>query len=143
MRSVFVLTLLCLLMFTMTMDVSAQEKSPFLAGSLSASLPGLGQLYNGQPGKALLHLGVEGAIHTGALILLVSSVDPSQPGEISEQRVVGITLGWIAGALIWRTYSIFEARGTARRINEELKAKVPLNISVQNKDIGIQVSYSF
>ncbi len=76
-------------------------QNPYLAWGLSALLPGMGQFYNGQPGKGALHLA----------LLFGSFVAASEFRDIPEE--VGLVGLW--GTWIW---SMIDAPLAARAINE-------------------------
>jgi len=76
-------------------------KNPYLAWGLSALLPGMGQFYNGQPGKGALHL---------ALIFGSFAAAAEYRGIPEEVGLVGLFGTWI--------WSMIDAPLTARGINE-------------------------
>ena len=79
-----------------------EGKNPLLAWALSAALPGLGQLYNGQEKKAALHLGMTGFFLAAA----------AEYGGMSEEHGVGgLVATWV--------WSMIDAPVTARAINQE------------------------
>jgi TM2 domain-containing membrane protein YozV len=105
------------------------QKSPGTALLLSFLIPGAGQLYNGQNGKALLHFGVA-AVATGVAISGFSSADCQGYYytywdtfvEAYSQRWVGggscgVGYGALAVALGIHIWSMVDASASASRLN--------------------------
>lgn len=90
------------------------EKSPLFAGSISFIVPGLalGQFYNEQIFKGLLHVGISGI----GFYLFISG---SGMHGNSESRTIGYT-GFILYLSNW-LYTIFDAIASADNINKQIK----------------------
>lgn len=86
-------------------------KRPWLAGVLSAVLPGAGQLYDGRPLDAVLAFVLTGACAAGTVVLLARP----QP-----EWGFGIPLGLLG--LVFYSGNIVNAVGDAHRINERAYA---------------------
>jgi hypothetical protein len=89
-------------------------KSPLLAGTLSFIVPGLalGQVYNGDYLKAILHTGISGA----AFVMFASGMNPGGGSDKHGTAIAGFVLflgNWI--------YSTFEAIASAENINKQIK----------------------
>lgn len=82
------------------------RKSPLLAGTLSAVLPGAGQLYAGRPRDAVLALALNGAFIAGAW----------QSFHNGEQVVGGILLFFEAG---WYSGNIYNAVNSTYKLNRD------------------------
>ena len=88
------------------------EKSPLLAGTLSFIVPGLalGQFYNGQILKGVLHVSISGM----GFVLFLSGMGPG--GSNTSTAYAGFLLylgNWI--------YTTFEAISAAENINKQIK----------------------
>ncbi len=99
-----------------------KKKSPVAAGCLSAVIPGVGQIYNGDTWKGIACLGVS---MTGSL--MSSEEDLQIPGAI-------IFLG------VW-VYSIADAVITAKKINTG--KKVGLEFKPEKDNVSLALSYKF
>jgi hypothetical protein len=82
-------------------SLGGAQKNPYLALGLSTLLPGLGQFYNGQPGKGVLHL----------VLLFGSFVAAAEYQGIPEE----VGLVGMFGTYVW---SMIDAPLTAKRLNE-------------------------
>lgn len=92
---------------------TANEKSPVLAGILSAILPGSGQVYNGQWIKA----SVQWVLLTGSIYLMIYDIDfDSESQDLPATSIAGISIG--AATWIW---SVVDAVISANQINKERK----------------------
>lgn len=96
--------------------ITLTEKSPLFAGSLSFIVPGLalGQFYNEQIFKGLLHIGISGI----GFYLFLSAFNPAGSSNNS-------SVGY-AGFLIYLSnwfYTIFEAIASAEEINKQIKLR--------------------
>jgi TM2 domain-containing membrane protein YozV len=80
---------------------SWKQKSPRLAGVCSVILPGLGQVYNGQPAK-------------GFTVFILFSVFTLFPVFISS--IVDLSFLMIPGLIVW-FYGIYDAHRVAGRMN--------------------------
>jgi len=83
-------------------------KNPWVAFTLSFTIPGAGQFYNGEPKKAVAML----AGMIGGLALTVNS--QTDDDELNAQMGVGILV--MAGCSLW---SMIDAPLSAERINKE------------------------
>lgn len=99
---------------TDSQKVNLTEKSPLLAGTLSFIVPGLalGQFYNGQILKGLLHVAISGL----GIALFFSGFDIGGGHHYSTMTTLGFLLylgNWI--------YTTFEAVAAAENINKQIK----------------------
>jgi hypothetical protein len=88
---------------------STKQRSPILAVVLSGFFPGLGQLYNRQPLKALLFFGGGVVTGFGPFSALDIDIDLSNPAP-GMQKMLLATLPFLAIAL----WSVYDAYRTAR-----------------------------
>ncbi len=100
--------------FTDTGKITLTEKSPLLAGLLSFIVPGLalGQFYNEQYFKGILHIGISGL----GFGMFLSAINP---GGSSNNTSIGY-----AGFLLYLSnwiYTIFDAMASAEEINKQIK----------------------
>lgn len=86
------------------------KKSPALAGTLSAVLPGAGQLYTGRIRQAVLAFGLNAAFIYGAI----------EAFENDNHAVGGILLFFETG---WYTGNIYNAVNNAHKYNQRQQAK--------------------
>jgi hypothetical protein len=80
------------------------RRYPWIAGSLSVSAAGVGQLYNGQPLKSLVLYGLGWGVLVAALAMLLGL--PAAPWNVAVPALM---------VLSWALYVIFEAVLTAHR----------------------------
>ncbi len=94
-------------------EVQRPQKSPLLAGTMSFFLPGVGQFYNGERAKGLLHCGV---FTTALFIGGVTAGDGynEEPRSSATEVLLGASLVVMVSSLVW---SIWDAQATAKRIN--------------------------
>ena len=119
-RLIFVV---CLIFSVMTSQVSASgKKDPALAGILSVIIPGGGQFYNGEAGKAMIPIG-------GAIAFLTLSYLASEDGASyslygydsdvdDDDYLAGV--GFLV-VLCTQTYGVIDAIFSANRINRQRK----------------------
>ena len=84
------------------------QKTPWLAGTLSAVLPGAGQLYNGRPGDAFISFALNGVL----LWATIESFDNDQ--YVAGSLLGAIELGWYAG-------NIYNAVSGSHKFNNRYK----------------------
>lgn len=115
------------------------RKRPWLSGTLSAVLPGLGQLANGRPVDALLAFGVNGALGAGTY-LAFARADNVALGVSLSVLLAGFYVGNIVNAVV-----------DARRINadrylaffEQLKKDHWARVGFVIQDDEVLFSYGF
>jgi len=100
--------------FTDTSKITLTEKSPLLAGSLSFIVPGLalGQFYNEQYFKGILHIGISGL----GFFLFISSIGPEGNSKTNTRALTGFLIfltNWL--------YTTFDAMYSAEQINKQIK----------------------
>lgn len=96
-------------------NVSASNKSPWLAFFLSYVFPGGGQWYNGEYTKALIMEGIV-VVGLGLIFFVASSLNydsESNPKYLDNYVYAGVAIGW--SGWIW---SLIDAPISATRINE-------------------------
>ena len=87
------------------------EKSPFLAGFLSALVPGVGQFYNGDAGAGLLFMGCNIACN----LIWMNAISTDYYGNKSVDRST-FTVAFV-GAIIVQVSSIVNGAQVAKRVN--------------------------
>ncbi len=114
------------------------EKSPALAGSLSALLPGAGQIYTGRLRQAALSFLLNGAFILGALEAFNN--DNYAVGSI----MLFFELGWYGG-------NIYNAVNNAHKYNtrirhrykEQMRSRLNLQFSMLEKTPVVALNYNF
>ncbi len=86
------------------------EKSPEIAGAMSLFLPGLGQYYNGDPGKGLF----QQILFASGIFLAVKGFDENSP-----KQAIGV--GLAIGTTVW---SVIDAVKSSKNKNAKLKQKL-------------------
>lgn len=122
--------------------IRLSEKSPFLAGGLSFFIPGLafGQLYNKQPEKFFVHLGITGASVLGAVLGIANfrfnvGGQTSNDGNTTIGPVIFlISAGVFAGNWIW---SVVDAVISANDLNKKVRLKYNRTFKTNNINFGI------
>jgi len=116
-------------------------KSPLTASLLSLIVPGGGQFYNRQYGKALFMFGVAGASY----ICLITLGEPRtvydiyRPPSKRENTLAVLGLGGIIGTTIW---SITDALISAKKLNS--RNVLVLNFKLdQNADLVLQPDFKY
>ena len=125
--------------------VTLHEKSPLLAGSLSFIVPGLalGQFYNEQYFKGILHIGISGL----AVGMFFSAINIG--GGSSDKTTIGY-----AGFLLYLSnwlYTVFDAMVSAENINKQImlqkyrsdilnKFKLGLTVD-KNKNLNLKFAF--
>lgn len=94
------------------------KKSPLLAGTLSAVLPGAGQLYNENPSDALSAFVINGIVIAGAIV----AFDKDEP-------VAGAMLSCFG--LIWYSGNIYNAFNGSHRYNQRLQKSYILDLELK------------
>ncbi len=115
------------------------EKSPFLAGSLSFFIPGLafGQLYNEQPEKFFIHVCVTGASILGAILGIANfrfnfGGSTSNDGNTTIGPVIFlISAAVFAGNWLWSTIDAFHVATMNNRELERQRKTGYRNIRLQ------------
>ena len=111
-----------------------EVKSPELAGFLSLIVPGIGigQIYNGQTAKSVIHLGISGLCVLGFMYGYVGNALASS--ESSGNGSAGILLMIIPGSvfLINWVWSVADAVNSAKEINR-LAAESEKHSGILNK----------
>ena len=113
----------------------SRQRSPELAGCLSCIFPGLGQFYNGQPGKGCLQLGMVSVGGAFALLVASASVYDSFGGGSSDSSNAAF-YGSLAVAGFGWLWSVIDATETAKAINERNEKQRHGHLMEFN-DIGI------
>jgi TM2 domain-containing membrane protein YozV len=120
---------------------STQVKSPELAGFLSLIVPGvgIGQVYNGQTIKSVIHLGISGAC---VLVFMLGYFGNALArSESSGKESSGILLMIIPGSvfLINWVWSVADAVNSAKEINR-LAAEKEIHSGILNRlRLGLSV----
>lgn len=112
------------------------KKSPWLAFGLSIFYPGLGQLYNGEYGKALL-MGGLGTVGLGLFALAAMSTDfdsESNPDYIGVMLYSGVVIG--GGAYLW---SLINAPIAAGNINEQRRKSGITIFSTEKEQFSVKL----
>lgn len=96
--------------------VYIKEKSPWLALGLSYLLPGLGQLYNGEPVKGLLAFA---GVSAGVGLMLLGA------GDFEHESTTEESFFYAGAAIAGLTYlwQVIDAPISASRINRENKSR--------------------
>ena len=101
-------------------ESNPKRKDPLFAGFLSFLLAGLGQFYNKDWLKGIVFL--FGSVSIGILLVILIILAILAPGEIRTSTLVLIAS---VPFLVWG-YSIIEAAGRAKEINEGKEDAFPL-----------------
>ena len=115
--------------------VFVSRKDPFIAGALSFLITGLGQVYNGEYTKGLLHFTVAVSGYTLYFLALEDNYyyygwwDPDKDDTIG---IAGLIVGF--GTAVW---SVIDAPISANRINRRNQQR----ISIQPNPMGATLTY--
>ena len=117
----------------------AKEKSPVAAGCLSAFIPGVGQIYNGDTWKGVACLG--GSMIASTLMFIPKTETTYDYPYVYEETTFPLMIpGLILGLGVWG-FSIADAVITANKINQGKRFGLKLN---PKKDgIGLALSCKF
>lgn len=122
-----------------TMPTIKKEKSPGVAAILSFLVLGTGQLYNEEPGKALVHW----CIAIPAIAMMVTGTNDNyghyDPDGDDDVAILGLMIG--GGNLLW---SIIDASAGANRYNERLRQQQVSFIPIKcNDGAGAKLAFRF
>jgi len=123
----------------MKMPTIKKEKSPGVAAICSFLILGTGQLYNEEPGKALVHW----CIAIPAIAMMVTGTNDNygryDPDGDDDVALLGLMIG--GGNLLW---SIIDASAGANRYNERLRQQQVSFIPINNSDgAGAKLAFQF
>lgn len=121
------------LIFADSQKVNLTEKSPLLAGTLSFIVPGLalGQFYNRQILKGMLHVAISGL----GIALFFSGFDMGGGHDYATMTTLGFLLylgNWI--------YTTFEAVAAAEKINKQIKLQKYRSDVMDKLKFGITIN---
>ncbi|MDE0298560.1 MAG: hypothetical protein OXN17_08015 [Candidatus Poribacteria bacterium] len=110
-------------------------KNPASASCLSCMIPGLGQFYNGEPGKGCLQFGMVSGGLTYAFLVGMVEIYNSFGGGSSDSSDAAFygSLGVAAVGWLW---SVIDAAESAKRINERNEKQRHGHLTESN-DVGI------
>jgi len=118
-----------------------EVKSPELAGFLSLIVPGIGigQVYNGQTAKSVIHLGISGLCVIGFMLGYFSPISPG--GHTEGNESAGTVFMIISGSvfLINWVWSVADAVNSAKEINKLAAEKEKHTGILNNLRFGISI----
>ena len=118
-----------------TATSEGRRREPSVAGCLSCIIPGLGQIYNGEPAKGCLQFGMFSGGMTFAFFAGWAEFYNSFGGGSSDSSNAAI-YGSLAVAAFGWLWSVIDATETAKAINDR-NSKNRLGHLMEFNDIGI------